>query len=360
MSRRLIVLPNDSPQAFLESIANAKQSLRIKMFLFSDPAMRKAVIRAHERGVKVRVMLNPVRRDGTGENKGTRKALEAAGVEVMDSNPKFPVTHEKSMVVDSKVAYINSLNWDTENLQRTRDYAIETKHPHEVEEVIQCFEADWHRHSFDPGDDARLIWCVGNARERIAEFIDSAKHSLCLQHERYQDPIVLERLVRAKMRGVDVRVMARPPHTLKEKKLPEGVGGLRVLDDVGIKIHKLHHLKLHAKLVLADGERAIVGSINLAPGSFDERRELAIEVDDHKIVRRLGHVIEHDWKHSRPIDLSDEALRRDLKKYGPEVIHSLAISTGSSSKDSKSKKEARQKRKKPRAGGAKRAGKKRK
>jgi phosphatidylserine/phosphatidylglycerophosphate/cardiolipin synthase-like enzyme len=103
-----------------------------------------------------------------------------------------------------------------------------------------------------------------------------------------------------------------------------------------------------------------VGSINLAPGSFDERRELAIEVDDHKIVRRLGHVIEHDWKHSRPIDLSDEALRRDLKKYGPEVIHSLAISTGSSSKDSKSKKEAREKRKKPRAGGAKRAGKKRK
>jgi hypothetical protein len=38
------------------------------------------------------------------------------------------------------------------------------------------------------------------------------------------------------MRGVDVRVMAGPPHTLKEKKLAEGVGGMRVLNDVGIKV----------------------------------------------------------------------------------------------------------------------------
>ena len=72
--------------------------------------------------------------------------------------------------------------------------------------------------------------------------------------------------------------MARPPHTLKKDKLVEGVGGLRILDDVGVKVHKLKDLKLHAKMLLADGERAIVGSINLAPGSFDSRRELAIEV----------------------------------------------------------------------------------
>ncbi len=335
MSRELIVLPNDTPRAFLDSIAGARESLRIKMFLFSDPSLLKAVTAAHKRGVKVRVMLNPVRRDGTGENSGTRKLLRAAGIEVMDSNPKFPVTHEKSLVVDSKTAFVNSLNWDTENLQKTRDYAIVTKHASEVGEIVDCFEADWHRQRFDPGNDARLIWCVGNARERIAEFIDGAKHSLWLQHERYQDPVILERLVRAKMRGVDVRVMARPPHTLKEQKLPEGVGGMRTLDDVGIKVHKLHKLKLHAKLVLADEDRAIVGSINLAPGSFDERRELAIQVHDHKIVRRFRHVLEHDWKHSRPIDLSDEALCKDLERFGPEVLHELALTPGKASADEK-------------------------
>jgi len=113
---------------------------------------------------------------------------------------------------------------------------------------------------------------------------------------------------------------------------------------VGIKVHKLHHLKLHAKLVMADAERAIVGSVNLAPGSFDERRELAIEVDDHKIVRRLRRVIERDWKHSRPIDLSDKGLARDLKKYGPEVFHELAL-TPNADPEVKSKKNGKQKRK---------------
>ena len=56
----------------------------------------------------------------------------------------------------------------------------------------------------------------------------------------------------------------------------EGIGDLRIMQDVGIGIHKIKHLKLHAKMLLADKSRAIIGSINLSPGSFDKRRELAI------------------------------------------------------------------------------------
>ena len=114
--------------------------------------------------------------------------------------------------------------------------------------------------------------------------------------------------MRAPDRGVKVHVMARPPHSLKKEKLVEGVGGLRIMDDVGIKIHKLKHLKLHGKMLLADGVRAIVGSINLAPGSFDNRRELAIEVHDAEVVDRLHKIAKHDWEHSHPLDLTDEGL----------------------------------------------------
>ena len=105
----------------------------------------------------------------------------------------------------------------------------------------------------------------------------AGRHTLFVQNERYQDPVIIERLVRAARRGVKVHIMARAPHHLKANKLLEGVNGQRILDDVGIKIHRLKHLKLHAKMILADHERAIVGSINLSPGSFDHRPELAIE-----------------------------------------------------------------------------------
>jgi cardiolipin synthase A/B len=325
MSRSLIVMPDDSAQPILDAIAAAKKLLRIKMFLFSDPALLAAVIAAQKRGVKVRVMLNPARRGGEPENEATRKKLEKAGVEVIDSNPAFAVTHEKSMVVDDETAFVKSLNWETKNLTETRDYAVITRHDDEVREIIDCFEADWHRKKFEVGKDARLIWCNHNGRDRIAEFIDRAKHRLFVQNERYQDTVIIERLVRAARRGVKIHVMARPPHTLKKEKLVEGVGGIRILNDVGVKVHKLKHLRLHAKMLLADGKRAIIGSINLSPGSFDSRRELAIEVNDKHVLKRLHHVARHDWQHSHPLDLTDEGLIADLEKRDRKGAEKLAL-----------------------------------
>src|SRR5271154_4449444 len=269
VSRSLIVMPDDSAKPILDAIDGAKKSLRVKMFLFSDPSLLKAVIDAKRRGVDVRVMLNPARRDGESENQESRKKLMAGGVTVKDSSPDYDVTHEKSMVVDDETAFVKSLNWETKNLTETRDYAIVTSHAHEVSEIIECFEADWNRKPFKGDEHSHLIWCCGNGRERIAKFIDDAKDSIFLQNERYQDAVIIERLVRAARRGVKVHVMARPPHKLKREKLVEAVGGMRIMEDVGIKIHKLKHLKLHAKMLLADHSRAIIGSINLAPGSFD-------------------------------------------------------------------------------------------
>jgi phosphatidylserine/phosphatidylglycerophosphate/cardiolipin synthase-like enzyme len=323
--RTLIVLPDESAKPILDAIDGARKSLRIKMFVFSDPQLLKAVIAAHKRGVKVRVMLNSARRTGEDDNDGVRRALEKAGVEVNDSNPSFGVTHEKSMLIDDATAFVKSLNWATENLTVTRDYAISTGHKKGVQEVLDCFEADWHRKPFKPGLSAHMIWCPNDGRERIAKFIDEAKHTLFLQNERYQDAVIIERLVRARERGVKVHIMARPPHTLKKDKLIEGVGGLRIMDDVGIKIHKLKHLKLHGKMLLRDGVRAIVGSINLAPGSFDDRRELAIEVGDDDIVERLEKVAHHDWKHSHPLDLSDEGILGDLEDRVKGAAHKLAL-----------------------------------
>ena len=325
MSRSLIVLPDDTAEPILGAVQSAKKSLRIKMFVFSDPSLLAAVIAAHKRGVNVRVMLNPARRGGEHENEATHQKLARAGVTVLDSNPAFDVTHEKSMLVDDGTALVKSLNWETKNLTETRDYAVVTEHRHEVDEIAECFEADWHRKRFDPGEQAHLIWCNLNGRNRIAHFIDQAKESLFLQNERYQDEVIIERLVRATHRGVKIHVLARPAHSLKKGKLIEGVEGLRILWDVGAKVNKLKGLKLHAKMMLADGKRAVIGSINLAPGSFDSRRELAIEVDDKHVVKRLRHVAEHDWKHSRPLDLSDEGLLADLETENEEAAEILAL-----------------------------------
>jgi phosphatidylserine/phosphatidylglycerophosphate/cardiolipin synthase-like enzyme len=314
MSHHLLVFPDDTAKPLIDALDAAREFVNIRMFLFTDPSMVAAVKAAQQRGVKVRVMLNPQRRDGSAENEETRRALEGSGVEVRDSSPAFALTHQKSMVVDRKIGYVESLNWETRDLTQTRDYAVVVDDALEVSEMLRCFEADWSQQPFQPDPASRLIWCPNNGRQRIAAFIDSARQSLTLQNERYQDTVIVERLVRALARGVKVHVMARPPHNLKADKLLEGVGGLRIMRDVGAKVHCLEHLKLHGKMLLADEARAVIGSINLAPGSFDERRELAIETESPQVIERLTAVVRHDWKHSLPLDLSDEGVLADLAK----------------------------------------------
>jgi cardiolipin synthase len=329
MSHKLIVLPDDTAKPILDPINAAMHDLQIRMFLFTEPTLIDAVIGAKRRGVKVRVMLNPARRSGKTENAEARKAFIAAGIDVRDSNPAFDLTHQKSMVVDNQIGFVESLNWEPKDLTQTRDYAIITTHAHEIAEMVRCFEADWEHGEFTPHPESSLIWCPNNGRQRVAEFIDKAKHTLWVQNERYQDQVIIERLVRAIVeRGVKVRILARSPHTLKAEKLIEGVGGLRILQDVGAKVHTLKHLKLHAKMLLADGKRAIVGSINLAPGSFDARRELAIETDDHHTVKRLKKTATGDWEMSHKLDLSDAGLLKDLKKREGLSPDTLVLNSG--------------------------------
>ena len=302
--RKLIVMPDDTIAPLLEAIGNARQSLRIKMFSLSEPRVLDALLKAHKRKVNIRVLLNPARRNGEIQNRGSRQVLLEAGIDILDTNPSFAVTHEKSMVIDDSTAWIGSLNWDPVNFEKERDFAVVSDNRDEVAEVIECFDADWSRQRFEPREASRLVWCPGG-RDKVAAFIDQAKHSLFIQNERFQDALIVEHLVRAKLRGVRVHVMTRLSHSLRGKKLVEGLGDLRIMRDVGIGVRKVKHQRLHAKVLLADKSRAVVGSINLSASSFDDRRELAIQVTDAEVVKRLVQVIHGDWDNSRELDLSD-------------------------------------------------------
>jgi cardiolipin synthase len=222
MSHTLIVLPHDTAKSIIDPINAAKHALNIRMFLFTYP-MLLAVITAKHRGVNVRVMLNPARRDGKSDNEKASKTLTAAGIKVRDSSPAFALTHQKSMVIDDTVGFIESLNWETRDLTETRDYAVITTDKVEVSEMVKCFDADWEQKAFHPHPESQLIWCPNEGRERIAAFIDGAKETLWLQNERHQDTVIIERLVRAVKRGVGVHIMARPAHKLKRNKLVEAV-----------------------------------------------------------------------------------------------------------------------------------------
>jgi cardiolipin synthase len=114
--RSILIFPEDSITPIAAAIHAAKESLKIKLFVFSDLQLIAAVITAKKRGARVQVILNARRRSGEADNQRTGKLLEAAGIEVKSGNPDFGLTHEKSMIVDDRWAFIQSLNWEPKNL----------------------------------------------------------------------------------------------------------------------------------------------------------------------------------------------------------------------------------------------------
>lgn len=316
MSRSALVLPEATSEPFVALLQSAKATLRLKMLELDAPHLIDAVAAAGRRGVKVRVLFNAPGRGGASDNAAARSALTAAGVEVADAPHKLSVVHEKSLVIDDTSALVMSCDWSSAGLAEARDFALHTTHRHEVDEIAACFDADWLHQHFKPHGRLRLVWGPLNARQRVAEFIDAARHTLVVQNARYQDSVIIERLVRAVRRGVVVQLMAHAVHRMDVNEISTDTGSLRMLDDLGVQVRRLKHHRLHGNLLLADGARALLGSINFSPASLDRRRELAIETDDAPVIQALQQAAAHDWSHARAIDLSEEGLREELQRHG--------------------------------------------
>ncbi len=304
-SQRLLVMPDDGGAAVVELIDQAHHQLLLKQFKLQSDAVEQALKRARERGVQVRVMLNPHTSGGDRWNDEAYALLQGWGIEVLWTSESFPVTHEKSMVIDRSAVLIATFNLADKYFNETRDYGVVSHDPAVVEQVIAGFEADWHRQFFVPRLDVGLVWSSAHSRGQMAKVIDRATKTLWIQHPKFVDAVILERVVSARDRGVKVRVLCGGKHGLSDWDVYDTFSSLRVLELCGVKIRRQKRPKLHAKLILVDGKAAMTGSMNIDRSAFDVRRELGIEVDAPQVVQRLIDTFERDWREAKKYSAPD-------------------------------------------------------
>lgn len=301
----LIVEPDDGVGPVRDFINTATKTLLIKQFTFSEPSLLQAVLDRKNAGVDVRVMLNPKRSGGDRANDETYDFFKNNGVNIQWANPKFYVTHEKSIVVDKEVALIATFNLCVKYFTQTRDYGIVTHDPVRVAQVVEGFEADWEHRDWLPSSDTGLLWSNANSRLAMAHFIDAAQHRLDVQHPKFVDAVILDRLMAAAERGVKVRILCGGKHGISDWDILDTFSSLRVLKRFGVKVHKQKNLRLHAKLLISDNEHALVGSMNIDRSAFDLRRELGTTIRDEAVVKRLIKTFEEDWDGSHSYDPPD-------------------------------------------------------
>jgi cardiolipin synthase len=297
---RLIVEPDDGLEPVLRFIDSAQSSLLLKQFHFTEASLIDAVIGRHVAGVSVRVMLNAARTDGERPNDQTYQRLLGAGVDVRWANPAFYVTHEKSIVVDGTAALVATFNLCLKYFTRTRDYGVIIDEPAHVAQIVEVFDADWNQEVWVPAAYDGLLWSNSNSRLQMARFIDTATRRIDVQHAKFVDAVIVDHLAEAIGRGVKVRVLCGGVHGISDYDVLDTFASLRTLRRFGAKVHKQKKLRVHAKLLIVDGERALVGSMNIDRRAFDQRRELGATVTDAAVVARLTSVFEGDWQLSHP------------------------------------------------------------
>ncbi|ODS42314.1 MAG: hypothetical protein MSIBF_03010 [Candidatus Altiarchaeales archaeon IMC4] len=109
---------------------------------------------------------------------------------------------------------------------------------------------------------------------------------------------ILESLVAAKKRGVNVRVVAEGGEAYLgdsfEKGNKAGIDYL-VKNGVGVRLDP-KNVTTHAKLVVIDGKTVIVGSTNWNYNSLDNNHETDILVNSQKAAQYFGDYFERLWR----------------------------------------------------------------
>jgi phosphatidylserine/phosphatidylglycerophosphate/cardiolipin synthase-like enzyme len=272
----VFVQPMAGEAPIVSEINNAQKEVLVEVYLLSDKQIINALEAAVKRGVDVKVMLEQHPFGGNGLNNKTKQAFESSGISVEWTNPKFALTHEKAIVIDNNEAFILNQNLTTASFTKNREYNVIDTNPEDVSQIRQMFVADWQRTNFNPAS-AHLIDSPDTSRGVISALIEQAKQTIDIEMEVVEDNEMIT-LLSQKAKNTTIRILAPPTSQITSNKK-----SLARLKEAGVFVKTLSSPYIHAKLILVDGTKAYVGSINLSSQSMDGNRELGIILSGNNI-----------------------------------------------------------------------------
>jgi len=307
----------------IDTMSQAEKSIHYRIYIFDNDDYATTIadiLRERSKKVEVKVLL-----DGAGTIMATRAHAQtmplahsppgsiksylkqSSNVRVRtQTNPWFTADHSKLIVIDAQTAFLGGMNIGREYRYERHDIMVQLKGP-VVSVLQQEFERAWShagvmgdaalftkgmetRRSDMPDDNGYpirvLVSKTGESEiyRTQLEAIRRAKSYIYLENMYYMQDKILEELVKARLRGVDVRVIlsldnlvwpVSGAHTAVANMLIEN--GIRVFVYPGI---------LHAKAAIYDGW-ACLGSANFDKASFKRNRELNVATSHADAVNEL-------------------------------------------------------------------------
>ncbi len=318
------------------AIDEAKTYLVIQFFIVRDDELGRDIQRrlldARKRGVTVWMLIDQV--GSRRLSAAYRQTLMDAGVTLRvfvtnrERGKRFRLNfrnHRKLVVADGRVAFLGGQNIGDEYMGRDpkfgpwRDTFLRLEGP--IVLALQLpFVEDWY---FTTGKIPDLRWEVVSTPGRMAaslvpgtpatiwnacpaayfEVIRSARRRLWLASPYFvPDPALRAALAHAALRGVDVRIIL-PQHADHILPWLSSFTFYPAMREAGVKIYRYQPGFMHQKVLLADDDLAIVGSINLDYRSFILNFELSVAIANRAFAHRVETMLEDDFARSQLDDM---------------------------------------------------------
>lgn len=284
-------------------IASATERVLIQVMTFdgddSGLAVADLLIAAVDRGVDVRVTVDLFAFRYVSDTKATEDAvaeevaathdmfdrMERAGVKVTYVGPWGPLlvagavrSHKKIFVVDESV-FLGGINISDHNFEWF-DLVVRTTDPETVSETVADF------HATRRGERVAVNGAIVTNEEvekTFDEMVMSAESSILVVSPYALDIDLEKRLAAASapsktvvtQQSSNYWTLRQTDHYMSERLLRLGVN-LETFTDF-----------FHAKFLVVDGNRVLIGSSNFGRHSFRCNQEICVVIDDEQFVERL-------------------------------------------------------------------------
>jgi cardiolipin synthase len=310
----LTVLPDDGRELYFRAFDAAKSEIRIEICVLEDPQILQHIQAARQRGVRVRVIVDRRKYNDTAlEQEHLAQYLTSSGGQLHLSNPIFPRSFPKIILIDSRLLVVGSACLDETTFMQYRDFATSSTDRQILRSLQGLFENDWaysggvgeQPPAFNPTPPFsrnNLIISPVNGGERLVRLYQSARRTLDVYTELLGNSTLESELGAAVARGVRVRLIA-----------PQMVNGggsdiqtlqydsLVALAGAGVELHvsgpneTLQTPYMHARAAVVDGKIAYLGSLSLSPDSITFNREMGLILHRGSVVRKLETQFQSDF-----------------------------------------------------------------
>ncbi len=319
---RLLVGGEEFFPVFIDAIENVDASVDIRCYIFEDDAYALEIadlLKRQSHRAEVRVLLDGFptlgaagahpRTDGVpDERPGSIRSYlrEGSRIKVILRPYLVPfLDHTKTMVVDSRVAYLGGMNIGHVYRYEWHDMMMEVEGP-VVDQIDRQFDLAWAAASTG-GDLAKLaaelqhvepspemvgvpvrLLLTRPGRSEILHAqlaaIQRAQRRIWIENAYFSDDRVLYELVKARRRGVDVRVILPAKGNWGTMNHSNAIAANTMLTH-GIRVY-LYPGMSHVKAALYDGW-ACFGSANFDEASLRNNHEADLATSDPAVVEEL-------------------------------------------------------------------------